>query len=78
MGGAEETFVLLVIDLEHTGHGSYYSDIRGTWPTGVVESRDLRGSTKLKVDFRSTCLGFEKADPPQAFTQSRKFFCIAV
>jgi hypothetical protein len=63
MGGAKETFVLLVIDLEHTGHGSYYSDIRGTWPTGVVESRDLR---KLKVDFR------------QAFTQSRKSFCIAV
>jgi len=27
MGGAEETFVLLVIDLEHTGHGSYSSDL---------------------------------------------------
>ena len=36
MGGAEETFVLLVIDLEHTGHGPYSSDILQIGAVGAL------------------------------------------
>ena len=36
MGGAKETFVLLVIDLEHTGHGSYSSDILQIGAVGAL------------------------------------------